>query len=80
MQKDYTVVVLGAGGVGKTAMISQFMNGLFPNDYSPTIEDCYRQLIQLPGKISVILFSLGITLYFSDCLHVKRLCSKFFNS
>ncbi|XP_074651686.1 ras-related protein Rap-1b-like [Tubulanus polymorphus] len=47
MIPDYSVVLLGAGGVGKTSMISQFISGVFPVDYDPTIEDCYRHVVQL---------------------------------
>ncbi|XP_064620703.1 ras-related protein Rap-1b-like [Lineus longissimus] len=48
MLKDYSVVVLGAGGVGKTSMVVQFIHGFFTQEYNPTIEDCYRHLVQLP--------------------------------
>ncbi|KAH7960697.1 hypothetical protein HPB49_022353 [Dermacentor silvarum] len=42
------LVVIGAGGVGKTSLIVQFLEGLFHNGYKPTVEDCYRSSIQTP--------------------------------
>lgn len=44
------VVVMGAGGVGKTSIIVQFMEGFFSSTYKPTVEDYYRHTIQLPGE------------------------------
>jgi len=41
--REYKLVVLGAGGVGKTALSIQFMNGKFVVDYDPTIEDAYKK-------------------------------------
>ena len=33
-----TVVVMGAGGVGKSAMTVQFVQNVFVDEYDPTIE------------------------------------------
>lgn len=50
IRETHKVVVLGAGGVGKTSLVVQFMEGFFTNTYKPTVEDYYRHTIQLPGE------------------------------
>merc|ERR1712137_1291563 len=41
--REYKLVVMGEGGVGKTAITIQFMNNKFIVDYDPTIEDAYKK-------------------------------------
>jgi Ras-related protein Rap-1A/Ras-related protein Rap-1B len=43
------VVVLGSGGVGKSAITVQFVQGIFVEKYDPTIEDSYRKLVEVDG-------------------------------
>ncbi|KAK9897814.1 hypothetical protein P389DRAFT_62012 [Cystobasidium minutum MCA 4210] len=43
MLKSYKVVVLGDGGVGKTALTIQLCLNHFIENYDPTIEDSYRK-------------------------------------
>lgn len=38
------LVVVGGGGVGKSALTIQFVQRYFVNDYDPTIEDSYTKL------------------------------------
>ncbi|XP_022257047.1 ras-related protein Rap-2a-like [Limulus polyphemus] len=45
------LVVLGAGGVGKTSLVVQYLEGFFSSSYKPTVEDCYRHTIQMPDGI-----------------------------
>lgn len=42
--REYKLVVLGSGGVGKSALTVQFVQGVFIGKYDPTIEDCYRKV------------------------------------
>ncbi|RWS02873.1 hypothetical protein B4U79_02000 [Dinothrombium tinctorium] len=47
----HKVVVMGDGGVGKTSLVTQFMEGYFTSQYKPTVEDYYRHTLQLPDGI-----------------------------
>jgi len=46
---DYKLVIVGSGGVGKSASVVQFCAGHFIESYDPTIEDSYRKQIRVPG-------------------------------
>ena len=52
--KEYKVVVLGSGGVGKSALTVRFVAGQFVEKYDPTIEDFYRKEIDMDGSPTVI--------------------------
>uniref|UniRef100_A0A1I7TT11 GTP-binding protein Di-Ras2 n=1 Tax=Caenorhabditis tropicalis TaxID=1561998 RepID=A0A1I7TT11_9PELO len=47
---DYRVAVFGAGGVGKSSITQRFVKGTFNENYIPTIEDTYRQVISCNQK------------------------------
>ena len=42
---EYKLVVVGAGGVGKSALTVQFIQSTFLVEYDPTIEDSYRKQV-----------------------------------
>ena len=45
-------VVLGAGGVGKTALIMRYSRDVFEDIYNPTIEDMWRKKDSIDGAFS----------------------------
>lgn len=47
---DYKIVVLGAGGVGKSALTVQFVQGIYIESYDPTIEDSYRKVTEIDKR------------------------------
>lgn len=49
--RDYKLVVLGAGGVGKSCLTVQFVQSVYLDTYDPTIEDSYRKTIEIDGKV-----------------------------
>ncbi|CCE65314.1 hypothetical protein TPHA_0K01820 [Tetrapisispora phaffii CBS 4417] len=49
--RDYKLVVLGAGGVGKSCLTVQFVQGVYLDTYDPTIEDSYRKTIEIDNKL-----------------------------
>ena len=46
---EYRVVVLGSSGVGKTAIISQFLYDSFVNDYEETVDEMYHGEFDVGG-------------------------------
>eukprot|EP00088_Acartia_fossae_P008112 TRINITY_DN13833_c0_g1_i1.p1 TRINITY_DN13833_c0_g1~~TRINITY_DN13833_c0_g1_i1.p1 ORF type:complete len:201 (+),score=18.30 TRINITY_DN13833_c0_g1_i1:57-659(+) len=48
--REYKIVVLGDGGVGKSALTVQFVQGIFVEKYDPTIEDSYRKQVEVDGQ------------------------------
>jgi len=52
--REFKVVVLGSGGVGKSALTVQFVSNTFIEKYDPTIEDFYRKEIEVDGEPCVL--------------------------
>jgi len=50
MLREYKLVVLGSGGVGKSALTVQFVQAIFVEKYDPTIEDSYRKQVEIDGQ------------------------------
>ncbi|CBF77002.1 putative RAS small monomeric GTPase (Rsr1) [Aspergillus nidulans FGSC A4] len=73
-QREYHIVVLGAGGVGKSCLTAQFVQNVWIESYDPTIEDSYRKHIEVDGRQCILeildtagteQFSQGFLLVFS---------------
>lgn len=50
MLKEYKLVVVGGGGVGKSALTIQLIQSHFVDEYDPTIEDSYRKQCTVDGE------------------------------
>lgn len=50
----YKIVVVGDGGVGKSALTIQFFQKMFVEDYDPTIEDSYIQHTEIDCQMCVL--------------------------
>lgn len=50
----YKVVLLGEGGVGKSALTCMFVQNLFIHDYDPTIENSYKKQCEVDGRLVTI--------------------------
>ncbi|KAI0788090.1 ras-domain-containing protein [Fomes fomentarius] len=48
----YSAVVLGAGGVGKSALVMRYGKNVFLERYDPTIEEEYELTVEYEGKRS----------------------------
>ncbi|GAA5834490.1 hypothetical protein JCM11251_007021 [Rhodosporidiobolus azoricus] len=46
---EYKIVVMGGGGVGKSALTVRFVHQMFVEKYDPTIEDSYRRNLTVDG-------------------------------
>ena len=45
--ETYKIIMVGSGGVGKSALTLQYMYGDFPEQYDPTKADSYKKKITL---------------------------------
>lgn len=50
----FKLVVVGDGGVGKSALTIQFFQKMFVQDYDPTIEDSYIQHTDIDGQWCIL--------------------------
>lgn len=48
------MVVVGAGGVGKSALTIQLIQNHFVDEYDPTIEDSYRKQVVIDGETCLL--------------------------
>ena len=47
---EHKVIVVGAGGAGKSALTQMFMYGNFVEEYDPTTADSYRKIIEVDNE------------------------------
>lgn len=74
--REFKVVVLGSGGVGKSALTVQFVSGCFIEKYDPTIEDFYRKEIEVSGIkpntekvcVKILYYILDIKISSKTCI------------
>ncbi|KZS99924.1 uncharacterized protein LAESUDRAFT_58316 [Laetiporus sulphureus 93-53] len=52
--RKYNAVVLGAGGVGKSALATRFHRKVFVEQYNPTIEEEYRCEVTVDGERCIL--------------------------
>ena len=66
------MVVLGSGGVGKSALTLRYVQGLFLTRYNPTVEDFYRHHTRLDEEeVGHVVFMCHVGL---RVLHVVFMC------
>mmetsp|Transcript_61014 Transcript_61014/g.97020 ORF Transcript_61014/g.97020 Transcript_61014/m.97020 type:complete len:197 (+) Transcript_61014:110-700(+) len=53
-EKEYKIVVLGGGGVGKSALTIRLVTDNFLDEYDPTIEDSYRKQVQIDEQPALL--------------------------
>jgi len=51
---EYKLVVVGAGGVGKSALTIQLIQNYFVDEYDPTIEDSYRKQVVIDNDTCLL--------------------------
>jgi len=52
--KKRKLVVVGGGGVGKSALTIQFIQSHFVDEYDPTIEDSYRKQCVIDEEVALL--------------------------
>jgi small GTP-binding protein len=73
---EYKLVVVGGGGVGKSALTIQLINHHFMDEYDPTIEDSYRKQVEIDQETCLldILDTAGQEEF--RCVVTSLLCSR----
>jgi len=51
---EFKLVVVGDGGVGKSALTIQLIQNHFVEEYDPTIEDSYRKQVVIDGETCLL--------------------------
>eukprot|EP01127_Copromyxa_protea_P009750 TRINITY_DN2319_c0_g1_i1.p1 TRINITY_DN2319_c0_g1~~TRINITY_DN2319_c0_g1_i1.p1 ORF type:complete len:189 (+),score=47.71 TRINITY_DN2319_c0_g1_i1:46-612(+) len=51
---EYKCVIVGGGGVGKSALTIQLIQGHFVDEYDPTIEDSYRKQVTIDNETCLL--------------------------
>jgi GTPase KRas protein len=68
---EYKLVIVGGGGVGKSALTIQLIQSHFVDEYDPTIEDSYRKQVNIDDE-TCLLDILGLLFFLKEfcCLFV----------
>lgn len=77
IKPEYKVTLLGAGGVGKSALTLRIISGVFTPTYNPTVEDFYRHdtlvdgvgpcIVEILDTAGTEQFASMRQLYISNC-------------
>src|SRR3990167_5705048 len=51
---EYKLVIVGGGGVGKSALTIQLIQNHFIDEYDPTIEDSYRKQVTIDDETCLL--------------------------
>lgn len=51
---EYKLIVIGGGGVGKSALTIQLVMNHFIHEYDPTIEDSYRKQVTIDNETCIL--------------------------
>ncbi|ELP93974.1 hypothetical protein EIN_181310 [Entamoeba invadens IP1] len=51
MSKQFVIVMLGSGAVGKSSLTVQLVNGIFMTAYNPTVENSFNTTINVDGQM-----------------------------
>ena len=51
---NFKIVILGSGGVGKSALTIRLITDNFLEEYDPTIEDSYQKTLVVDGESTQI--------------------------
>lgn len=68
IRDSYKIVFMGDASVGKSSIITQFIDGYFNAAYKPTIEDFHTHTVQLKSK-SILFLRLLVFLKFVDFIN-----------
>ncbi|KAK3939822.1 ras small monomeric GTPase [Diplogelasinospora grovesii] len=52
--REYKLVVVGGGGVGKSCLTIQLIQAHFVDEYDPTIEDSYRKQCVIDNEVALL--------------------------
>ncbi|KAJ5076084.1 ras-like protein [Anaeramoeba ignava] len=51
---NFKIVIVGGGGVGKSALTIQFVHSKFIEVYEATIEDSYRRQVEIDNEVHIL--------------------------
>ncbi|KAJ5067790.1 ras-like protein rasb [Anaeramoeba ignava] len=54
MSNQYRIIVLGEGGVGKSAVTIQFLQNHFITKYEPTLEETFRKQMEIDSEQCIL--------------------------